>query len=79
MVLQAARNALIVSVGDKESEVVISVNTMEEAIKLFELVSKQKQQLYQPSFSRKEANSSEVRTKYHHQITQIPVMSTPCV
>ena len=40
MVLQAARNALTVSVtvSDKESEVVISVNTMEEAIKLLELV-----------------------------------------
>ena len=79
MVLQAAKDALTVSVSNKESEVVISVNTMEEAIRLFELVSKQKRQLYQPSFGRKEANSSEVRTQHHHQFTQISVMSTPCV
>ena len=47
MVLRAAKDALTVSVSNKESEVVIFVNTLGEAIKLLEPVSKQKRQLYQ--------------------------------
>ena len=47
MVLQAAKDALAVSVSNKESEAVIYVNTLEEATKLFEPVTKQKRQRYQ--------------------------------
>ena len=47
MVLQAAKDALTVSVCNKGNEVVIFVNTLREDIKLFEPVSEQKRQLYQ--------------------------------